>query len=202
MTPVAFTPLLEELIEALRCLPGVGQKSAQRMAFQLLERGREGGRQLSRTLADALDRIGRCESCQNFSETPVCPLCQDTGRETGVMCVVESPADVMAIEQARDYRGQYFVLMGHLSPIDGIGPEEIGIDLLLRRIHKEGTRELIIATGSTVEGETTAHYIADRLADDPVLITRLAQGIPVGGELGYIDGSTLLHAFSGRKPLV
>lgn len=199
---MAFTPLLEELIEALRCLPGVGQKSAQRMAFQLLERGREGGRQLSRTLADALDRIGRCEKCQNFSEAPVCPLCQDSERETDVMCVVESPADVMAIEQARDYRGQYFVLMGHLSPIDGIGPEEIGIDLLLRRTQSEGTRELIIATSSTVEGQTTAHYIADRLADDPVLITRLAQGIPVGGELGYIDGSTLLHAFSGRKPLV
>ena len=198
---MAFTPLLENLIEALRCLPGVGQKSAQRMAFQLLERGRDGGRELSRALAEALDRIGRCQRCQNFSETPTCPLCEDSRRETDIMCVVESPADVMAIEQARDYRGQYFVLMGHLSPIDGIGPEEIGVDLLLQRIHEEGTRELIIATNPTVEGETTAHYIADRLADDPVLITRLAQGIPVGGELGYIDGSTLLHAFSGRKPL-
>ena len=199
---MAFTPLLEDLIEALRCLPGVGQKSAQRMAFQLLERGREGGRHLSRTLGDALDKIGRCQSCQNFSETPVCPLCEDSSRETGIMCVVESPADVMAIEQARDYRGQYFVLMGHLSPIDGVGPEDIGIDILLKRIHGEGTRELILATNPTVEGETTAHYIADRLADEPILITRLAQGIPVGGELGYIDGSTLLHAFSGRKPLV
>lgn len=198
---MAFTPLLENLIEALRCLPGVGQKSAQRMAFQLLERGREGGRVLSRALSDALDQIGRCDRCQNFSETPVCPICQDGGRQTDIMCVVESPADVMAIEQARDYRGQYFVLMGHLSPIDGIGPEDIGVDLLLRRIHSEDTRELIIATNPTVEGETTAHYIADRLADEPVLITRLAQGIPSGGELGYIDGSTLLHAFSGRKPL-
>lgn len=198
---MAFTPLLEELIEALRCLPGVGQKSAQRMAFQLLERGREGGRVLSRALADALEHIGRCQTCQNFSETPVCPLCQDTSRETRIMCVVESPGDVMAIEQARDYRGQYFVLMGHLSPIDGIGPEDIGIDVLMRRVRSEETQELIIATNPTVEGETTAHYIADRLADESVLITRLAQGIPVGGELGYIDGSTLLHAFSGRKPL-
>lgn len=198
---MAFTPLLEDLIEALRCLPGVGQKSAQRMAFQLLERGRDGGRMLAHTLATALENIGRCQTCQNFSETPVCPLCQDASRQTDIMCVVESPADVMAIEQARDYRGQYFVLMGHLSPIDGVGPEDIGIDVLLRRIHNEGTRELIIATNPTVEGETTAHYIADRLADDQVLITRLAQGIPVGGELGYIDGSTLLHAFSGRKPL-
>lgn len=198
---MAFTPLLENLIEALRCLPGVGQKSAQRMAFQLLERGREGGRELARTLAAALDNIGRCESCQNFSETPLCPLCQDSSRQTDIMCVVESPADVMAIEQARDYRGQYFVLMGHLSPIDGIGPEDIGIDILLKRIYREGTQELILATNPTVEGETTAHYIADRLADESVLITRLAQGIPVGGELGYIDGSTLLHAFSGRSPL-
>lgn len=198
---MAFTPLLEDLIDALRCLPGVGQKSAQRMAFQLLERGREGGRALSRTLADALDNIGRCKSCQNFSETPICPLCQDASRQTDIMCVVESPADVMAIEQARDYRGQYFVLMGHLSPIDGIGPEDIGVDILMQRIQREKTRELIIATNPTVEGETTAHYIADRLADEPVLITRLAQGIPVGGELGHIDGSTLLHAFSGRKPL-
>ncbi|MAL97848.1 recombination mediator RecR [Hydrocarboniclastica marina] len=198
---MAFTPLLEDLIDALRCLPGVGQKSAQRMAFQLLERGREGGWALSRTLAAALEKIGRCETCQNFSETPQCPLCQDASRETDIMCVVESPADVMAIEQARDYRGQYFVLMGHLSPIDGIGPEEIGVDKLLQRVTREGTRELIIATNPTVEGETTAHYIADRLADNGVLITRLAQGIPVGGELGYIDGSTLVHAFTGRKPL-
>lgn len=198
---MAFTPLLERLIEALRCLPGVGQKTAQRMAFQLLERGRDGGLNLAHTLGEALERIGRCERCQNFSETPVCPLCGNPDRETDIMCVVESPADVMAIEQARDYRGQYFVLMGHLSPLDGIGPEDIGVDTLLQRVHSEGTRELIIATNPTVEGETTAHYIADRLSDEPVLITRLAQGIPVGGELGYIDGSTLLHAFSGRKPL-
>ncbi|WP_097461633.1 recombination mediator RecR [Mangrovitalea sediminis] len=198
---MAFSPLLDELVEALRCLPGVGQKSAQRMAFHLLERGRAGGVRLSDVMQRAMRDIRRCEQCQNFSEEPVCPLCTNPRRQNGVLCVVESPSDVLAIEQAGDYNGGYFVLMGHLSPIDGIGPREIGVDTLLRRVHDEQVQELILATNPTIEGEATAHYIADRLQGAGVLITRLAQGIPVGGELGYVDGSTLTHAFRGRKPL-
>lgn len=198
---MAFSPLVDELVEALRCLPGVGQKSAQRMAFHLLERGRAGGSRLAQVLQRAMQDIRRCEQCQNFSETPVCPLCANPRRQNGVLCVVESPSDVLAIEQAGDYSGGYFVLMGHLSPIDGIGPREIGVDVLLRRVQNEQVQELILATNPTIEGEATAHYIADRLQGSGVLITRLAQGIPVGGELGYVDGSTLTHAFRGRKPL-
>ncbi|WP_404362286.1 recombination mediator RecR [Marinobacter sp.] len=200
-----FSPLVDELVESLRCLPGVGQKTAQRMAFHLLEKGRSGGERLADALAGAMTGVRRCETCQNFSDTPTCGLCQDPERNTGLVCVVESPSDLLAIEQAGDYRGSYFVLMGHLSPIDGVGPADIGIDLLLKRVRQEGVSELILATNPTVEGEATAHYIADRLADPvggrQVLITRLAHGIPVGGELGYVDGFTLTHAFRGRKPL-
>ncbi|WP_166268419.1 recombination mediator RecR [Marinobacter caseinilyticus] len=198
---MAFSPLVDELVEALRCLPGVGQKTAQRMAFHLLERGRSGGEQLSDALAKAMVGVRRCETCQNFSDTPTCRLCDNPERNTGTVCVVESPSDLLAIEQAGDYQGSYFVLMGHLSPIDGVGPADIGIDLLLKRVRQEGVSELILATNPTVEGEATAHYIADRLDGTDVLITRLAHGIPVGGELGYVDGFTLTHAFRGRKPL-
>lgn len=198
---MAFSPLVDELVESLRCLPGVGQKTAQRMAFHLLERGRTGGERLAGALASAMTGVQRCESCQNFSDTPVCPLCTDESRRTGSLCVVESPSDLLAIEQAGDYRGAYFVLMGHLSPLDGIGPAEIGMDRLLKRVRQEQISELILATNPTVEGEATAHYIADCLHDQPVLVTRLAHGIPVGGELGYVDGFTLSHAFRGRKPL-
>ncbi|MFE8069690.1 recombination mediator RecR [Marinobacteraceae bacterium S3BR75-40.1] len=198
---MAFSPLVDQLVEALRCLPGVGQKTAQRMAFHLLERGREGGEHLAHTLTEAMARIRRCEKCQTFSETPVCPICRDEQRRNGVLCVVESPSDLLAIEQSGNYQGGYFVLMGHLSPIDGIGPEDIGVDVLVDRVKEEGVTELILATNPTVEGDATAHYIADRLEGRGVLMTRLAQGIPVGGELGYVDGSTLSHAFSGRKPL-
>lgn len=198
---MAFSPLVDELVESLRCLPGVGQKTAQRMAFHLLERGRSGGSRLSDALERAMTGVRRCESCQNFADTPTCNICETPERRNGTLCVVESPSDLLAIEQAGDYRGSYFVLMGHLSPIDGVGPEEIGIERLLRRIHEEGVAELILATNPTVEGEATAHYIADRLDGSNILITRLAHGIPVGGELGYVDGFTLTHAFRGRKPL-
>lgn len=199
---MGFGPRVDSLIEALRCLPGVGHKTAQRMAFHLLDRGRPGADRLAGALTLALRDVGRCGRCQTFSETPVCALCADAARQNGVLCVVESPADLLAIEQAGQHDGGYFVLRGHLSPIDGLGPAEIGVDLLLRRVREEQVRELIMATNPTVEGEATAHYIADCLADSPVLVTRLAQGIPVGGELGHIDGSTLGHALRGRKPLV
>jgi recombination protein RecR len=145
--------------------------------------------------------VRRCDNCQNFADSEICGICVKPERRNGTLCVVESPSDLLAIEQAGDYRGGYFVLMGHLSPIDGIGPEEIGIERLLSRVKSEGVSELILATNPTVEGEATAHYIADRLADREILITRLAHGIPVGGELGYVDGFTLTHAFRGRKPL-
>ncbi len=198
---MAFSPLVDELVESLRCLPGVGQKTAQRMAFHLLERGRTGGTRLAEALSQAMAGVRRCNTCQNFADTDTCTICQNPGRKTGTLCVVESPSDLLAIEQAGDFKGSYFVLMGHLSPIDGVGPEEIGIERLLRRIDDENVSELILATNPTVEGEATAHYIADRLDGRDVLITRLAHGIPVGGELGYVDGFTLAHAFRGRKPL-
>lgn len=198
---MAFSPLVDELVESLRCLPGVGQKTAQRMAFHLLERGRSGGTRLAAALNHAMDGVRRCDSCQNFSDTQICQICEKPERRNGTLCVVESPSDLLAIEQAGDYKGSYFVLMGHLSPIDGVGPEEIGVERLLDRVRREGVTELILATNPTVEGEATAHYIADRLDGQNILITRLAHGIPVGGELGYVDGFTLTHAFRGRKPL-
>lgn len=198
---MAFSPLVDELVESLRCLPGVGQKTAQRMAFHLLEKGRSGGDRLAGALANAMAGVRRCERCQNFSDTPVCGICENAKRNNGTVCVVESPSDLLAIEQAGGYDGGYFVLMGHLSPIDGVGPADIGIEQLLERVTTEGVEELILATNPTIEGEATAHYIADRLDGKNVLVTRLAHGIPVGGELGYVDGFTLTHAFRGRKPL-
>lgn len=198
---MTFSPLVDELVESLRCLPGVGQKTAQRMAFHLLERGRQGGERLAGALEQAMSGVRRCDACQNFADTELCPICQDDSRRNGTLCIVESPSDLLALEQAGDYQGGYFVLMGHLSPIDGIGPEEIGVERLLRRVQDDNVTEIILATNPTVEGDATAHYIADRLADRQVLVTRLAHGIPVGGELGYVDGFTLGHAFRGRKPL-
>lgn len=198
---MAFSPLVDELVESLRCLPGVGQKTAQRMAFHLLEKGRSGGERLARALGNAMEGVRRCDRCQNFSDAEICGICANPKRNTGTICVVESPSDLLAIEQAGDYQGGYFVLMGHLSPIDGIGPADIGIEKLLQRIDEDATSELILATNPTVEGEATAHYIADRLDSRNILVTRLAHGIPVGGELGYVDGFTLTHAFRGRKPL-
>ncbi len=193
------TPLLGELIEALRCLPGVGGKSAQRMAFHLLERDRDRGLKLAAVLEQAMQRIGRCQQCRNFSEEPWCPLCTSSGRDRRVLCVVESPTDLAAIEQATGYRGQYFVLMGRLSPLDGMGPEELGLSQLTGRLGEGEVEELIIATNPTVEGEATAHYLAQLARAGGVRPTRLAHGVPLGGELEYVDRSTLAHAFGSRQ---
>jgi recombination protein RecR len=193
--------LLDELIEALRCLPGVGAKSAQRMAFALLERNRDGGLKLANALQQAMQRIGRCERCRNFSETPLCNLCANTGRDRRTLCVVESPADLATIEQATGYRGQYFVLMGHLSPLDGLGPEELGLPQLTARLAEGEIEEMIVATNPTVEGEATAHYLAHLARAGGIRPTRLAHGVPLGGELEYVDRGTLAHAFGGRQLL-
>jgi len=195
------SPLLLQLIEALRCLPGVGPKSAQRMAFHLLERDRKGATILSSALEQAVEYIGHCTQCRTLSETDICSFCGDTQRKDELLCIVETPSDVLAISQATDFKGKYFVLMGHLSPLDGIGPAELGLDLLEQRLQKGDIEELILATNPTVEGETTAHYISEMAAEYGVEATRLAHGIPLGGELEYIDGGTLAHAFSGRRKL-
>jgi len=195
------SPLLADLIEALRCLPGVGGKSAQRMAFHLLERERERGLKLAAVLEQAMRRIGHCERCRNFSEEPLCSLCASSSRDRQVLCVVESPTELVAIEQATGYRGQYFVLMGRLSPLDGLGPEELGLAQLTRRLGEGEVEELIIATNPTVEGDATAHYLAQLARAGGVRPTRLAYGVPLGGELEYVDRSTLAHAFGGRQSL-
>ncbi|MBL8245039.1 MAG: recombination protein RecR [Rhodanobacteraceae bacterium] len=193
-----MSPLLDELVQALRCLPGVGAKSAQRMAFHLLERDRAGARRLADKLHAAADRIGRCTRCRTFTEDTVCALCRAPGRDDEQLCVVESPADLMAIEQATGYRGRYFVLHGRLSPLDGRGPRELGLDQLADRLAEGQVRELIVATNPTVEGEATAHYLAEIARAAGIGASRIAHGVPVGGELEYIDRSTLAHAFSGR----
>jgi recombination protein RecR len=193
--------LLEQLMEALRCLPGVGPKSAQRMAFYLLERDREGGRNLSQVLAEAMEKIGNCKRCRTLSETEICSICANHNRDDSLLCVVETPAELMVIEQAIDYRGRYFVLGGHLSPLDGIGPKEIGLDQLQQRLDEGGVTELILATNTTVEGEATAHYISDMAHSRNVRTTRIAHGVPMGGELEYVDGSTISHAFAGRQEI-
>jgi recombination protein RecR len=195
------SPLLAELIEALRCLPGVGGKSAQRMAFHLLERERDRGLKLAAVMEQAMQRIGHCERCRNFSEEPLCALCASATRDRQVLCVVESPTDLAAIEQATGFRGQYFVLMGRLSPLDGLGPEELGLLQLSQRLGEGEVEELIIATNPTVEGEATAHYLAQLARAGGVRPTRLAHGVPLGGELEYVDRSTLAHAFGGRQLL-
>ncbi|MET0090664.1 MAG: recombination mediator RecR [Candidatus Thiodiazotropha sp.] len=192
-------PLLQQLIMALRCLPGVGAKSAQRMAYHLLERDRDGGRILARILAESMDRIGHCEHCRTFSEVPCCALCANPQRDPAQLCIVETPADLAIIEQAIDYRGQYFVLNGHLSPLDGIGPREIGLDRLNERFGKGLVKEIILATNPTVEGEATAQYIHDMARQYGIKTTRIAQGVPMGGELEYVDGATLAHAFRERS---
>ena len=180
-------------------MPGVGRKSAQRIAFHLLERDRTGAEQLSQALAAAAADIGHCKRCRMFSEHELCTICAATGRDAATICVVESPADVMAIEDATGFRGQYFVLMGHLSPLDGIGPRELGLELLEERLRGESVQELIIATNPTVEGDATAHCLADLAARHSVQASRIAHGVPLGGELEYVDGGTLSHAFFGRR---
>lgn len=196
-----FAPALNHLIDALRCLPGVGAKTAQRMAFHLLQRDREGGRRLADAVSEALARIGHCRRCRMFSETELCEICRSERRNNRLLCVVESPADVMAIEQNTDFRGHYFVLMGRLSPIDGIGPDELGLDILRDRFDAGEIDELILATGSTVEGEATAQYVGDLARERGIAVSRIAHGVPMGGELEYVDAGTLAQAFSGRRPL-
>ena len=193
--------LLEQLIDALRVLPGVGQKSAQRMAYHLLERQRDGGKRLSEALAQAMERIGHCARCRDFSESEVCATCASSGRDRQQLCVVESPADRLAIETATGYRGLYYVLQGRLSPLDGIGPRELGLDALSSRLAAGEVTELIVATSATVEGEATAHYLAQLARQHGARPSRLAQGLPLGGELEYVDRGTLSHAFGSRSEM-
>ena len=193
--------LLEQLIEALRVLPGVGQKTAQRMAYHLLEREREGGRRLSEALADAVERVGHCAQCRDFTEGELCAVCASASRDRQQLCVVESPADRLAIEQATGYRGVYFVLQGRLSPLDGIGPRELGLEQLSARLGEGEIAEMIIATNPTVEGEATAHYLAQLARRHGVRPSRLAHGVPLGGELEYVDRGTLSHAFGSRAEM-
>ena len=180
-------------------MPGVGRKSAQRIAFHLLERDREGAGALSQALANAMSGIGHCRDCRMYTDGERCAICSAGGRDESLLCVVESPADVMAIEDATGYRGMYFVLMGHLSPLDGIGPEQLGIELLERRLGDDAVKELIIATNPTVEGDATAHFLAEIAAKHGVPASRIAHGVPLGGELEYVDGGTLSHASFGRR---
>lgn len=196
-----YPPSLLRLIEALRYLPGVGPKSAQRMAFHLLEKDRKGGAVLADALQKALSSIGRCQRCRMFADAQLCPVCASPARDRSLLCIVESPADVAAIEQSGSYRGTYFVLMGHLSPLDGIGPDELGFRELGALLAQGSVKEAILATNTTVEGEATAHVIAELASRHKVKSSRIAHGVPVGGELEYVDGGTLAHALAGRHSL-
>ena len=196
-----YPPSLVRLIEALRCLPGVGPKSAQRMAFHLLEKDRNGAGLLSDALQKAVEGVGRCHRCRMFADAELCPICANSSRDRTLLCVVESPADVAAIEQSGSYRGAYFVLMGHLSPLDGIGPDELGFAQLEALLAAGEVKEAILATNTTVEGDATAHVIAEVAHRHKVRSSRIAHGVPVGGELEYVDGGTLAHALAGRHLL-
>jgi recombination protein RecR len=198
---VIYPARLQALIDALRALPGVGRKSAQRMAFQLLEHDRQAARTLAQSLEAALESLRRCVDCRMFSDAELCPICSSQRRDRSVMCVVESPADLVAVEQGAEYSGLYFVLHGRLSPLDGVGPEEVGLPRLAERLAEDQLQEVIIATGSTVEGEATAHYVGELARAAGVSVTRIAQGVPMGGELEYVDAGTLSHAFRGRQTL-
>ena len=191
--------LLNELVSALKCLPSVGARTAQRMAFHLLEHDREKGLQLATAMQNAIENIGHCKSCRTLTEHETCRICSDKSRQLSTLCVVENPSDVLAVEQATAYRGYYFVLMGKLSPLDGIGPDELGLDILEARLEAEAIEELILATNPTVEGEVTAHYISQLADKYNITTTRIAHGVPVGGELDYVDSGTLSHAFDGRR---
>ena len=198
---MSLSPLTDRLIDALTVLPGVGKKSAQRMALYLLEQNRRGGLQMAESITQAMDRVGSCAQCRIHTEDDLCKICVNSERDQTLLCVVETPADALAVEYSGGYKGLYFVLMGHLSPLDGIGPEQLGIALLVKRVAQGEIKEIIVATNPTVEGEATAHYIADNVSDFNVTVTRIAHGVPVGGELEYTDGSTLNYAFSGRQRL-
>lgn len=195
---MSFTPLLQRLLTALCCLPGVGQKTAQRMALHLLEKDRDGGQTLVQALSDALDGIGLCEQCRMFAEDSICPICAGPRRDRTILCVVETPADVIAVEDSASYSGVYFVLLGRLSPLDGIGPEELGIETLERRLTAGEIKEVILATSATVEGEATASFLAGLAGNHRVKVTRIAHGVPVGGELEYVDSGTLSRAIGSR----
>jgi recombination protein RecR len=199
-------PALEQLIDALRCLPGVGPKSALRMAYYLLQRDRKGANTLALSMQNALQVLGHCTLCNNFSETPICPLCASDSRDASQLCVVEMPTDLMMMEQTHSYKGMYFVLMGRLSPLDGIGPKEINLDKLIKRAQDGANNqgqvsEVILATNYTVEGEATAHYISELLKTRNVSVSRIARGLPMGGEIEYVDSGTLSMALLGRKAL-
>ena len=194
-------PALEQLIDSLRCLPGVGPKSALRMAYYLLQRDRKGAGSLALSLQNALQVLGHCTLCNNFSESAICPLCSSEKRDATQLCVVEMPTDLMMMEQTQSYTGLYFVLMGRLSPLDGIGPKEINLDKLIKRAQSEQVSEVILATNYTVEGEATAHYISELLKTRGVTVTRIARGLPMGGEIEYVDSGTLSMALLGRKAL-
>jgi recombination protein RecR len=196
-----YSPLLNQLIEALQCLPGVGVKSAQRMAFHLLDKDREGGGRLATVLNSAMESIRNCERCRMLTEEALCRFCASDRRDANQLCVIETPADLLAIEQSGAYRGRYFVLMGHLSPIDGIGPAELGLELLERRLAAERFNEVVLATSVTVEGDATAHLVATLAHKHGLRASRIAYGVPVGGELEYIDGGTLARALSGRREI-
>ncbi len=191
-------PLLAQLIESLRCLPGVGPKTAQRMALHLLERNRDGGLRLSAILDDAMQRIGRCKQCRDLTELEVCAICANPRRDQTQLCIVESPVDVLAIEAATAYKGRYFVLLGRLSPLDGIGPAELGLDQLAELLENNAPEEMIVATNPTVEGEATSYYLQRMAKTHNIRVTRIAHGVPLGGELEYTDQSTLAHAFGSR----
>jgi recombination protein RecR len=197
----SFSPLIDKLIESLRFLPGIGPKSAQRIAFYLLERQRENALKLAENLQEAMLNIRHCTLCRNFSETDICKLCDHPGRLTTQLCIVETPLDVLAIEQTGQYKGYYFVLQGHLSPLDGIGPQELGLNKLVERIENQPPKEIIIATNPTVEGEVTAHHIAKLLKPFQLTITRIAHGVPMGSEIEYAGETTLAHSFNKRTEM-
>ena len=196
---MSSSPSLDTLIEALQCLPGVGQKSAQRMALYLIERDQQGARKIAGSLTEALDKVSHCQKCRNFSDGDVCQICSNSGRDDSLICIVESPADVLAIESSGAYRGLYFVLLGRLSPLDGLGPEQLGLEFLEARLADKTLREVILATSATVEGDITAQFIADIAGKYSLETSRLARGIPLGGELEYVDSGTLSRALSGRQ---
>lgn len=196
---MVYSQRIESLIQALRAMPGVGPKSAQRIAFHLLERDREGASRIATALNDAVEHVQHCRRCRMLSDQELCGICIGNNRDAAQLCVVENPADVLAVEQYTGYRGLYFVLMGHLSPLDGIGPEELGLDGLEQRMKDGEVTEVILATNPTVEGEATAHYIGQLARDSGLKVTRIAHGVPIGGELEFVDGGTLSHAFSGRQ---
>lgn len=198
---MSYSNLIQKLITAFCCLPGVGPKSAQRMVLHILEHHRKEGMTLSEVIAEAIDKVDRCSNCRMLTENKQCDICLSSKRDRKKICVVENPSDVFAIEQSGEYRGLYFVLLGNLSPIDGIGPNEIGINDLITKVNDEEIEELILATSTTVEGEATSFYIAEQLKDMDTIVTRIAYGVPMGGELEYVDGGTIARAFSGRSAI-